>query len=67
MQIELAKETTSKLLRASKVFGIKNREIAERAIIVYLDSIEKMMELKQEMKDWDILSDEGLISFEESL
>ena len=67
MQIELAKETSNKLLKASKILGIKNKEIVDRAIVVYLDSLEKMLELKQEMKNWDTLSDEALISFEESL
>ncbi len=67
MQIELPKETSSKLSKASKVLGIEDKEIVDRAIIVYLDSIEKMLELKREMKDWDALSDEALISFEKSL
>jgi len=67
MQIELLKETSSKLAKASKVLGIKDKDLVDRAIIVYLDNMEKMLELKQEMKAWDALSDEALISFEESL
>lgn len=67
MQLELPKETSEKLLKASKVLGIKDKEIVDRAIVVYLDSIGKMIKLKQEMKDWDTLSDEALVSFEESL
>ena len=67
MQIELQKETSQKLSRASKALGIKDKELADRAIIVYLDSIKKMMELKEEMKVWDALSDEALASFEKSL
>lgn len=67
MQIELPKETSSKLLKASKALGIGNKELIDRAIIVYLDNITRYVELKEEMGEWDKLSDEALISFEESL
>lgn len=67
MQIELPKETSKKLTQASKALGIKDKELVDRAVVVYLDSIEKMLELKKEMKIWDVLSDEALASFEESL
>jgi len=67
MQIELPKETSKKVHRASELLGIQNQELVQRALIVYLDNLEKYMALKQEMKDWDTLSDEALQSFEKSL
>ena len=67
MQIELPKETTRKLNKASKILGLKDKQIVDRAILVYLDNIEKYVGLKKEMKDWDALSDEALVSFEDAL
>ena len=67
MQIELPKETSKKVHRASELLGIQNQELVQRALIVYIDNLEKYMTLKQEMKDWDALSDEALQSFEKSL
>lgn len=32
-----------------------------------LNAIQKQVDLKQEMNEWDILSDEALTNFEESL
>ena len=53
MQIELPKETANKLSMASKALGINDKELAGRAILLYLDNIEKYTELKREMKKWD--------------
>ena len=52
---------------ASKVLGINDKKLIDRAIIVYLDAIQKQIDLKREMKLWDELSNEALINFEKSL
>ena len=67
MQIELQKDTSRKIDDVSKVLGIKREKLIDRAILVYLDSIHKQIELKREMKEWDQLSDEALLNFEKSL
>ena len=67
MQIELQKDTSRKIDDVSKVLGIKREKLIDRAILVYLDSIQKQIELKREMKEWDQLSDEALLNFEKSL
>lgn len=66
MQIELEKDTSKKIDQASKLLGMEKDELIDRAILVYLDNISKYLELKQEMKEWDTLSDEALINFEKS-
>lgn len=66
MQIELEKDTSKKINQASKILGIEKDELVDRAILVYLDNMSKYLELKQEMKEWDALSDEALINFEKS-
>ncbi|MEK6862232.1 MAG: hypothetical protein AABY07_09795 [Nanoarchaeota archaeon] len=67
MQIELQKDTSQKIEKASKILGIKEKELIDRALLLYLDSISKYIELKKEFKDWDELSDEALTNFEKSL
>ncbi len=67
MQIELSKDTFKKLEDASKVLGIEDNKLIDRAILVYLDAIQKQIDLKREMRLWDELSDEALINFEKSL
>ena len=67
MQIELSKDTFKKLEDTSKVLGIEDNKLIDRAILVYLDAIQKQIDLKREMRLWDELSDEALINFEKSL
>ena len=67
MQIEIPKDTLIKINNISELLGIKKDELVGRAILLYLDNLSKYLELKQEMHDWDILSDEALLNFEKSL
>ena len=67
MQLEIPKETSEKVVEASKLLGIEKRELIERAILIYLDNLSKYLDLKKEMSEWDVLSDEALAHFEKSL
>jgi len=67
MQIEIPKETSEKITRASELLGIKNKDLVDRAISVYLDNLSKFLNLKKELVEWDLLSDEALINFEKSI
>jgi len=67
MQLQLQKEMREKLKKASGILGFKEEEIVDRAVIFYLDTIQKQLDLKEELKEWDILSDEALEDFERSL
>ena len=67
MQIEIETETSKKVNEASRLLGVEKSEIIDRAILIYLDSLSKYLDLKHEMKAWDVLSDEALINFEKSL
>lgn len=67
MQIEIPKDTSKKIEEASKKLGVKKQQLVDKAILLYLDNIGKYLDLKQEMKEWDYLSDEALINFEKSL
>ena len=67
MQIELAPDTEDKLTTVSRLLGVKKQEVVDRAVLLYLESMSKYLDLKQEIKQWDLLSDEALNSFEHSL
>jgi len=67
MQVELTQEIVNKVDKASEILGIRKQELIDRAVIVYLDAISKLLDLKKELKEWDLLSDEALIDFEKSL
>lgn len=67
MQIVLEKETEKKISTASEALGIRKKELIDRAIVVYLDSLRSYLDLKKEMNAWDKLSDEAFSTFEKSV
>lgn len=67
MEVDIAKDTSIKIEKASQLTGISRQEIIDRALLLYLDSMSKFLDFKQEMKDWDKLSDEAWENFERSL
>ena len=66
-RIELSKRIDEMVKSASDTLGFDEQEIVERAILFYLDTIEKRIELKREFEEWDILSDEALANFDAAL
>lgn len=64
MDVQLSEEVIEKVDKASQLLGIQQQEIVDRALVVYLDSLTKYLELKEELKAWDALSDEALEMFE---
>ena len=67
MEIQIHKEMDKKLKKASDILGFKKQEIVDRALLFYLDTIQKQLDLKQEFKELDKLSDEALLNFEKAL
>ena len=67
MQIELEKDTVEKVNKASKLLGVDKKELIGKAILVYVNNVNKYGEFKKEMIEWDTLSDEALTHFENSL
>ena len=67
MEIKLEKKTSENVKKASTLLGIKQQDVVDRALQLYLDNISKYLDLKKELADWDVLSDEALIQFEKSL
>jgi len=67
MEVVIAKDTSVKIKEVSEALGIEKEEVVDRAILLYLDNIDKYLDLKKEMKEWDALSDEALHDFEKLL
>ena len=67
MEVELTKEANKEIERASTLLGMKKQEIIRRAILVYLDELQKFMELKREFEAWDTASDEAFGKLERKL
>ena len=67
MEIEIPKDLDKKLSEISKELGLDKEEVVNRALLLYMDSINKMLLLKKEMSVWDKLSDEALEKFEMDL
>jgi len=67
MEVQVTKELDDRLVLASESFGFDKKEVVERAVLFYLDAVDKELKLKAEFGAWDELSDEALIKFEEEL
>ena len=61
--ISISSAVEKRVKDASKKLGYNERELADRALLFYLDSIEKNIQLKKEFAAWDALSDEVMAKF----
>jgi len=67
MHVDVSKDVGTKIERMSGIMGIGKKELVDRAILTYIDSVSRFLELKKEFREWDELSDEALLNFEKSL
>jgi hypothetical protein len=67
MQIQISKELNEKIRTVSRTLGFEDKKIVERAILFYLDALKSQLELREDFKKWDLLSDEALAGFEKEL
>jgi len=67
MQVNFHEQTMMQIIKISRELGVDEENLIQRAVLFYLDAIQKQVDLKQEMNEWDMLSDEALMNFEESL
>ena len=65
--IKIPEETSEKLDKASEILGLNKEKLIDRALLLYLDNLEKYLDLKKEFNLWDELSDEALLDFEKPL
>lgn len=67
MQVNFHEQTMMQIIKISRELGVREENLIQRAVLFYFDAIQKQVDLKQEMNEWDMLSDEALTNFEEML
>lgn len=59
--LTISKKNKYDLKIASKIMGVKEDALFERAITFYLHAIKDKISLKNEFDNWDVLSDEAFL------
>lgn len=59
MSITIEKNTQKDLKKVAERMGIKEKELVDRALLLYLESTKKLLDLEKEFLAWDALSDEA--------
>lgn len=67
MNVNLSKTVTLQIQEVAKGVGLKEEEIVNNAVLLYLDTMKKHLQLKKELNELDELSDEVLSNFEAQL
>ena len=65
--ITLDNDIQNDLEKASKLIGLDEQELVERAIVHYIHSMRDEIELSEEFKAWEQVSDEALLTMEREL
>lgn len=65
--ITIPKKIEQELKYASRNLGLSEKDFLVNAILYYLQTLEKRVELKKELKAWEKASDFDLIKFEKNL
>ena len=60
MPLILEKKIRRDVSEFSRKMGIKEKELVDRALLLYLDSIKKILDMENEFRAWDKLSDGAL-------
>ena len=60
MPIVIEKKIQKNLKEVSRQMGIGKEELIDRALLLYLESARKILDVAEEFRVWDILSDESL-------
>lgn len=62
MEIKVKEKLHKDIKNTSELLGIKEQELIDRALFLYLESVKGILELEREFKAWNELSDEALIN-----
>lgn len=67
MPIIVEKNMRQGVRDVSRMMGINEKEFARRAVLLYLESAKKILDLENEFRAWDALSDEAYRAFSRRL
>ncbi|MBI2097896.1 MAG: hypothetical protein HYT46_03130 [Candidatus Vogelbacteria bacterium] len=59
MNIKLASKINQRVKAASRVLGVGEAEMMNRAMLFYLDNLENSLAMRNEFDAWESLSDEA--------
>lgn len=61
MPLVVEKKIQRSLKEVSRQMGIGEKELVDRALLLYLESAKKILAVEKEFEAWDTLSDESLV------
>ena len=64
MKVIVRKQLKKDMERASRIMGLNEQELAQRALRFYLASIQQEVELESESRAWERISDEALLNMD---
>lgn len=67
MRVQVKNNLYQEIKKTSHIIGIDEKEFVDRALMVFLQSIQQTVFFKQELQAWDALSDEAFVNMEQSL
>jgi hypothetical protein len=67
MKIAAPSRINRKIKMVSRKLGVKEDEVIKNALSFYLDNLTPYLELRDELKQWETVSDEALANFEQTL
>ena len=67
MQIQLTKNLQHTMRNTSRLMGLDEQELVNRALMLYLKSVEQVVFLHDELRAWDIASDEAFRDTEQNI
>lgn len=59
MSLAVEKKIRRGVKEVSRKMGIGEKEFVGRALLLYLDSVKKILDVEKEFSSWDALSDES--------
>lgn len=59
MPFVVEKKIKKNISEVSRRMGIKEKELIDRALLLYLEGAKKILDVEKEFDAWDILSDEA--------
>ena len=65
--LTLTKKNARGVREAARLIGVNEKEILERAVLFYLESIRATVDLEKEFRAWEGLSDEAFRTMEKKL
>ena len=65
MTIKLASRINRRVKVASRILGVEETEMMDRAMLFYLDNVENSLAMRNEFNAWESLSDEAWVKIKE--